>query len=332
MAEATTKAEYVLGVDLGGTKILAGVFNHTLECIGTAKLSTKPQRGLDKVIERIARCAQDAVDEADLTLRQVSGVGIGAPGAVDFDAGKVIFAPNLEGWKDVPLKKELEKLLGVPVFVENDCNISALGVYGAELKSKPRSMVGIFVGTGIGGGLIVNGELYGGFGHTAGEIGHMVLEVSGPKCGCGNKGCLEALASRTAIFQQIKAGVKDGQKTILTEMLGDDLEDLRSGDLRKAIRRGDKFVDRIVESAAEYIGIATANLVNILNPEVVVLGGGVIEALADEMMSVIIETARDYAMPGSMEGVEIVPSKLGDSAGITGAAFLARKESKKDAK
>jgi len=261
-------------------------------------------------------------------MKQVAGLGIGAPGAVDFGAGTVIFAPNLEGWKDVPLKKELEKQLGVPVFVENDCNIAALGVYVSELKSKPRSMVGIFVGTGIGGGIILNGDLYSGFGHTAGEIGHMVIDVNGPKCGCGNKGCFEALASRTAIFQQIKAGIKDGQKTMLTEMLGSDLDDLRSGDLRKAIRRGDKFVDRIVEGAAEYIGIATANLVNIVNPEVVVLGGGVIEALADEMMSVIVETATDYAMPGAMKGVEIVASKLGDSAGITGAAVLAKRETK----
>ena len=328
MAEASTKAEYVVGVDLGGTKILSGVFDHSLECIGTSKLSTKSQRGVDQVVERIARCAQDAVDEADLTFKQVAGVGIGAPGAVDFGSGTVIFAPNLEGWKEIPLKKELEKVLGVPVFVENDCNISALGVYAVELKSKPRSMVGIFVGTGIGGGLIIDGEPYSGAGHTAGEIGHMVLEVNGPKCGCGNKGCFEVLASRTAIFQQIKAGIKDGQKTLLTEMLGDDLTDLRSGDLRKAIRRGDKFVDRIIESASEYIGIATANLVNILNPEVVVLGGGVIEALADEMMSVIIETTKDYAMPGTLKGVEIIPSKLGDNAGITGAAVLARKETK----
>jgi glucokinase len=328
MAEASTKAEYVVGVDLGGTKILSGVFSHSLECIGTAKLSTKSQRGVDKVVERIARSAQDAVDEADLTFKQIAGVGIGAPGAVDFDSGTVIFAPNLEGWTDVPLKKELEKILGVPVFVENDCNVSALGVYVTELKSKPRSMVGIFVGTGIGGGLVVDGELYSGFGHTAGEIGHMVLEVSGPKCGCGNKGCFEALASRTAIFQQIKSGIKDGQKTLLTEMLGDDLADLRSGDLRKAIRKGDKFVDRIIEGAAEYIGIATANLVNVLNPEVVVLGGGVMEALSDEMMSVIIETAKDYAMPGALKGVEIIASKLGDNAGITGAAVLARKKTK----
>jgi len=328
MAETNSKAEYVVGLDLGGTKILAGVFNHSLECIGTAKLSTKSQRGTSKVIERIARCIQDAVDEADLNIKQIGGVGIGAPGAVDYDLGTVIFAPNLEGWKDVPLKKELEKQLGVPVFVENDCNIAALGVYVAELKSKPRSMVGIFVGTGIGAGIVLNGDLYSGVGHTAGEIGHMVLEISGPKCGCGNKGCFEALASRTAIFQQIKAGVKDGQKTILTEMLGDDLEDLRSGDLRKAIRRGDKFVDRVIEGAAEYIGIATANVINLMNPEVVVLGGGVIEALADEMMGVIVETAADYAMPGAMKGVEIVASKLGDSAGITGGAVLAKRATK----
>jgi glucokinase len=328
MGEASTKAEYVVGVDLGGTKILSGVFDHSLECVGTAKLSTKSQRGVDKVVERIARCAQDAVDEADLTFKQIAGVGIGAPGAVDFDSGTVIFAPNLEGWKEISLKKELEKILGVPVFVENDCNISALGVYVAELKSKPRSMVGVFVGTGIGGGLVIDGELYSGSGHTAGEVGHMVLDVSGPKCGCGNKGCFEALASRTAIFQQIKAGIKDGQKTLLTEMLGADLADLRSGDLRKAIRRGDKFVDRVIEGASEYIGIATANLINILNPEVFVLGGGVIEALEDEMMSVIIETAKDYAMPGTLKGVEIIASKLGDNAGITGAAVLARKETK----
>jgi glucokinase len=198
----------------------------------------------------------------------------------------------------------------------------------AELKSKPQSMVGIFVGTGIGGGIIIDGKLYSGFGHTAGEIGHMVLDIDGPKCGCGNKGCFEALASRTAIFQQIRAGIKAGEKTLLTEMLGDDLDDLRSGDLRKAIRRGDKYVDRIIDGAAEYIGIATANLINIINPEVVVLGGGVIEALADEMMSVIIETANDYAMAGAMKGVEIVASKLGDSAGITGAAVLARRQTK----
>jgi glucokinase len=171
----------------------------------------------------------------------------------------------------------------------------------------------------------VEGQLYSGFNRTAGEIGHMVLEVGGPKCGCGNKGCFEALASRTAIFRKIKEAVKDGQKTILTEMLGPDLEDLRSGDLRKAIKRGDKFVERIIEEAAEYTGIAVANLINVFNPEVIVIGGGLMEQLEDEMLAIIIETALDYAMPGTAKGIDIIATRLGDDAGITGGAVLARK-------
>jgi glucokinase len=327
MGEGAEKPEFLVGVDFGGTKIYAGVFKPGLTCLGTARISTKAQRGPDAVIERIARCVQDAVDECDLDLKQVRGVGVGAPGAVDPDSGRVIFAPNLD-WKDVALKKELEKHLGVPAFIENDCNMSMLGVYEAELNSKPQHAVGIFIGTGIGSGLILNGRPYAGANHTAGEIGHMVLEVSGPKCGCGNLGCFEALASRTAIFRKIEQAVKQGQKTILTEMLGKDLAEMRSGDLRKAIRRGDKFVERVIEEAAEYIGIAIGNVINLLNPEVVALGGGIIEALEDEMMAIIVETAKDYAMPGAMKGVEIIASKLADEAGIVGGAVLARRETK----
>ncbi|TAK92913.1 MAG: ROK family protein, partial [Verrucomicrobia bacterium] len=276
------------------------------------------------VIDRIARCVTDAVDESDLSIKQIRGVGIGAPGAVDAETGRVIFAPNLPGWKDVPLKKELEKRLDVPVFLGNDCNVCTLGTFDREYKSKPKNLVGIFIGTGIGGGLVINGELYGGHNHTAGEIGHMVLEVNGPKCGCGNRGCFEALASRTAIFRNIQSAVKEGQKTILTDMLGPNLADMRSGDLRKAIRKGDKFVEKIVEEAAEYAGIGIANLINILNPEIVVVGGGVIEALENEMMPRLIKSAKEHVMPGTMSGIEIEASKLGDHAGITGAAVLAR--------
>lgn len=317
--------EYLLGVDLGGTKILTGVFDAKLDLKGTAKVSTKANRGVDAVIGRIARCVREAVDECDLTLAQVRGIGIGAPGAVDTDTGRVIFAPNLPEWKDIPLKKALEKELEVPVFLGNDCNVCTLGVYEKEFKSKPKHLIGIFVGTGIGGGLILNGQLFCGHNLTAGEIGHMVIEVNGPKCGCGNRGCYEALGSRTAIFRKIQAAVKDGQKTILTDMLGDDLKDMRSNDLRKAVRRGDKFVEKVVEEAAEYTGIAVANLINIFNPEIVVVGGGVIEALGDEMMPAIVKTTKDHVMPGTMGDIEIKASKLGDEAGITGGAVLARR-------
>jgi len=320
--------DLLIGVDLGGTKILTGVFDSKFDLKGTSKLSTKADRGVDAVIDRIARCVTEAVDECDLSLKRVRGVGVGAPGAVDTESGRVIFAPNLPGWKDVPLKKELEKRLDLPVFIGNDCNVCTLGVFDREYKAKPKNLVGIFIGTGIGGGLIVNGDLYCGHNLTAGEIGHMVIEVDGPKCGCGNRGCLEALASRTAMFRRIQSAVKDGQKTILTDMLGSDLADMRSGDLRKAIRKGDKFVEKVVEQAAEYAGIGVANLINILNPEIVVVGGGVIEALEDEIMPTLVKAAKNHVMSGTMSGIEIEPSKLGDHAGITGAAVLARREAK----
>ena len=332
MADNSDSPQYLVGVDFGGTKIYSGVFRPSLQLVGTARLSTKPQRGVDNVLDRLARAVRDAVDECDLDMKQIRGVGIGAPGAVDPEEGRIIFAPNLE-WKDVPLKKDLEKALGVPVFLDNDCNISMLGVYEVELEAKPKNVVGIFLGTGIGGGVVINGEMYSGFNRTAGEVGHMVLETSGgPKCGCGNSGCFEALASRTAIFRRLREGVKDGEKTILTEMLGKELEDMRSGDLRKALKRGDKFAEKVIEEAAEYTGIAVANLMNVLNPEVVVLGGGIMEALEDQMLGIIVETAMDYAMPGTAKGVKIIASKLGDDAGITGAAVLARRETRKSGK
>jgi glucokinase len=321
---ANESKEYFVGVDLGGTKILAGVFDNKLKLIGKNKMSTKAERGSDKVMERIARCVRDALDECDLTVSNVKAVGIGTPGTVDADTGRVIFSPNLDGWKDVPLKKDLEKELGAPVFVGNDANICTLAVFEHEFKGKPANLVGIFIGTGVGGGLVINGKLYFGHNHTAGEIGHTSIDLNGPKCGCGNRGCLEAFASRTAIFKKILAAVKEGQKTLLTDMLGAELEDMRSGDLRKAIRKGDKFVEKIVNEAAEYAGIGVANIINLLNPEVIVLGGGVIEALGDEMMPIIVKAAKERSLPGTSKGVEIVASELGDDAGITGAAVLAR--------
>lgn len=320
-------SNHVVGVDLGGTKILAGVFDPKGELLGTTKVSTKAQRGPAVVLERVARCVQDAIDECDLSPKQVRAIGIGAPGSVDPEHGEVVFAPNL-GWKNIAVVKELEKWLDLPVYLENDCKACMLGVYERELKSKPRHVLGIFIGTGIGGGLIFDGELYTGANHAAGEVGHMVIDVNGPKCSCGNNGCFEVLASRLALFRAIQSAVENGEKSVLTEMLGDDLKDLRSGDIRKAIRRGDKLVQKAVETSAEYTGIAVANLVNILNPEMVVLGGGVIEALADEVMPTIIKTAKAHMLPGLFRNVEIIASKLGDNAGITGAAVLARDKSK----
>jgi len=323
---ADTK-DYYVGVDLGGTKILAAVFNPGLKCLGKSKRRTKPERGPQAVVDRIARCVEDAVDECDLDLKQCRGVGIGAPGAVDFEAGTVIFAPNLE-WKNFPLKKELEKRLGVPVFLDNDCNVCTLGVFEKELGGKPSSLIGIFIGTGIGGGIILNGKPYSGASHTAGEVGHMVVQVGGPKCGCGRKGCLEAVGSRTAIIKRLKSAVDDGEKTELTGIVGEDLSKLKSSHLRKAVQQGDKLVKKTLEEASRYIGIGIANLVNIINPEYVVLGGGVVDALPEEMFDPILASIKEYTFPGAERRLKVVVTKLGDDAGITGAAVLARQNAK----
>lgn len=316
------KATHVVGVDLGGTKILAGAFGPGFQCLSRIKISTKPERGPEGVIERIVRCVRDVVDESDLSMKEIRGVGIGAPGAVNTEEGRVIFAPNLD-WKDVPLKKLLEKELGVPVFVENDCKLHTLGVFDAELKGKVRHLIGVFLGTGIGAGVIIDGKLYTGFNGSAGEVGHMVIDVNGPECACGNRGCFEALASRRAIFRTIQTAVKKGQETLLVEMLGKDLDDMRSGDIRKAIRRGDKFVEKVIGQAAEYTGVAVGNLINLFNPEVIVLGGGVIEQLEHEMLPIIEKVAKAHALPGTTKGIEIMATRLGDDAGITGGAVVA---------
>jgi glucokinase len=327
MAKRNNGKQYLVGVDLGGTKILAGVFDINFTCLGRSKVKTRAERGAGEVIERVARCVRDALTECGVDLDKVQGIGVGAPGAVDMRAGRVIFAPNLR-WKDVLLKQALEEALNVPVFLENDCKLSTLGVYEAELKSKPRHVVGLFLGTGIGAGLILDGVPYTGFGGTAGEVGHMVIDMDGPECGCGSRGCFEALASRTAIFRTIHKAVKGGQETLLASMLGDDLADLRSGDLRKAIRRGDDFVEGVVRRAARCTGIAVGNLMNLFNPEVVVLGGGLIDQLEQDMVPVIEKVARKHALAGTADNVEIRATRLGDDAGITGGAVLARQESK----
>ncbi|HAV63147.1 MAG TPA: ROK family protein [Verrucomicrobiales bacterium] len=322
MADIDKKSDILVGVDFGGTKILSGVFTPKLELVGTVKISTKAHRSVDAVIDRIARCVRDAIDECDLNLKQLKAVGVGAPGAVDSGEGVVINGPNI-GWENVPLKKELEKRLEVPVFVDNDCNACTIGVHEVELGGQARDLVGVFLGTGIGAGLIFNGKMYSGYNRTAGEIGHMIIRAEGKSDKDNPAETFEELASRTAIFRRIKQAVKDGKKTLLTETLGEELDNLRSGDLRKAIRKGDKLVEGIVEQAAVYAGIGLANVINLLNPEVIVVGGGLIEALENTMFDLIEKNARKFALPGVAKGIKIIPSKLGDKAGIYGAGVIA---------
>ncbi|MGB0578121.1 MAG: ROK family protein [Limisphaerales bacterium] len=316
---ANNKSKYYVGVDLGGTKILAGVYDQDLKLLGKMKLSTKPERSYEEVMDRIRRCVREAVDECDLKLKQIQSLGIGVPGAVDPGAGRMIFAPNLD-WRDKPVREDLKKALDLPVTVENDCNACAIGVHELELDGKPNSLMGIFIGTGIGGGIMIDGKIYSGRNRTAGEIGHTVLDLDGPQTKWGPKGTFESLVARPSLFGQIRDSVAAGEKTTIT-----DLENLRSGELRKAIKRGDKLVERVVLEAARCTGIVVGNIINFLNPEVIALGGGVIEALGKIMLPVVQEVAVEHALPGTADGIRIVESKLGDHAGIAGAAVIARR-------
>ena len=316
--------DYVVGVDMGGTKILAAVINAKGEIVQQAKRATKPKKGPEEVIERITRCIREAIDGAELKPSQIRAIGIGSPGPLDPETGVIIFAPNL-GWSNVPLKAKLEANLSIPTFVDNDVNVGTLGEYAFGAGRGVKNLVGIFVGTGIGGGIILDGKLFHGVNKTAGEVGHMIVEVKGPRCGCGNFGCLEAVASRTAITRDLqKAILKKGKKSKLTELNGGNLDLIRSKAIARAVKQGDKPTIKVVQRAAKYLGISVASIVHFLNPEMVVLGGGVVEAMGDSLLDPIRHAAAEYALPTTMDGVQIVAATLGDNAGVIGASVLAR--------
>ena len=316
----------VIGVDMGGTKILSAVIDSEGNILSTAKVPTKADRGPSIVIDRIAESIQRAVDKSGVVASSIQAVGIGAPGPLDPATGVVIFAPNLR-WKDVRLKEELEARVNIPTFVDNDVNVGTLGEHVFGAGKGFQNVVGIFVGTGIGGGIILQGELFHGASKTAGEIGHIIVKAGGPRCGCGARGCLEALASRTAMAKQFQKAIKKGQKSVISELTDGDLKTVRSGVLAKAIRLNDKLTLKVIKKATKYLGIGIGSIVNFLNPEMIILGGGVVEALDDTFLNDIRAAAKKYSLPNTLNGVQIVPAKLGDNSGILGAAALARQRS-----
>ncbi len=318
----------VVGVDMGGTKILAAIVDAEGNILSTAKIPTQAENNTSIVIDRIADCIQKAIDKSRVDPDSIGAIGIGAPGPLDPETGVVIFAPNL-GWKDVPLKTELETRVHIPTFVDNDVNVGTLGEHTFGAGQNVQNLVGIFVGTGIGGGIILNGELFHGASKTAGEIGHIIVKADGPKCGCGTRGCLEALASRTAMTKQFqKAILKKGKKSILTKLTDGDLGLIRSGTLAKAIRRKDKLTLKVFKNTIKYLGVGIGSIVNFLNPQMIVLGGGVVEALGNTFIDDIRKATKKYALPDTLKGVQIVGAQLGDNAGILGAAALARQRFK----
>jgi glucokinase len=323
--ETKGSAPYVIGMDLGGTKILAALVNQEGQIVAEAKLGTKGEKGPDVVIERIADTARQVVEKAKVTWADVLGIGIGAPGPMDPETGVVYNPPNLRGWDKVALGPLLSEAVGVPVYLENDVNLGTLGEHVLGAGRGTKDMVGIFVGTGVGGGLILGGQLRSGFRHAAAEVGHMIVLADGPVCGCGKRGCLEALASRTAIERDIRLGIAAGRESIIPKLTRGRSRRLTSGVLAKALQRGDPLLTEIMTRAQWYLGLHAASIVNLIDPEMIVFGGGVVEALGEKFIEPIRTTAYQYFIQQTdADNVRFVTGTLGDHAAVLGAAVLAR--------
>lgn len=317
---------YVVGMDLGGTKILAAVVDREGHILAKAKRSTQAAKGPDAVLRRLARTVREAARQANIDWSAISGVGVGAPGPIDPKSGMVYNPPNLPGWDEIALGPRLSKALGVPVYLENDVNLGTLGEHALGAGRDTRDMVGIFVGTGVGGGLILDGQLRSGFRHAAGELGHMIILADGPVCGCGNRGCLESVASRTAIERDIQLGIAAGRESIIPRLIREKGR-LTSGVLARALRKRDPLTVEVMGRAQWYLGLLTASIVNLIDPEMIVFGGGVVEALGKGFLAPIRATARQYYIQkAGAEQVRIVAAQLGDHAGVLGAAVLARRQ------
>ncbi len=320
------KQQYALGIDMGGTKILASVIDITSgEVIASARKRTHAERGQDFVGQRTIELATAALSAANISAEtDLLAVGVGAAGQIDRKAGVVLDAPNL-GVHDMPLGSILSKSFGKPVFVGNDVEVAAMGEYLYGSGRGYKNFVCVFVGTGIGSGVVQNGNMYTGFSGTAGEVGHMVVHAEGRICGCGNRGCLEAYASRTAITKAILAEIHHGRSSILSDNAQNLLKEgdtiIRSGIIANAIQQKDELVIEVVSDAARYLGYGLASVLNFYNPDSIILGGGVIESV-DLLFETAVHRARTTALAVPGKKTPILRTKLGDFSGVVGAACL----------
>ena len=318
---------YALGIDLGGTKVLASVVDITTgEVVTSVRKRTKAEKGQDFISKRTVELARLVLDEAKLPNgAEIVAVGVGAAGQIDRQAGVILDAPNL-GVRNLNLAELLGQEFNKPVSVGNDVEVATFGelYYGSGRGYK--NFVCVFVGTGIGGCIVQDGHTYPGLTGTAGEIGHMPIDSDGRICGCGNRGCLEAYASRTAITKAIMAEIHHGRKSMLSDEAELQLKQgetiIRSGLLAEAIKQDDALTIEIVTEAADYLGYGLGGVINFYNPECIILGGGVIEAI-DLLFERASRRALTIALSQPASRTKIMRTKLGDFSGVVGAACLA---------
>jgi glucokinase len=312
-----------VGVDFGGTKIAAGVVDiDSGRLVGTGRKKTRIVQEKEDIIKRIAAVIDESLTDAGITNQEIVGIGIGAAGMVNRQKGILLIGPNL-GMRDVELAEPIAKLYSVPCRLGNDVEVATLGEFKFGAGRECRSFVCVFIGTGIGSGIIHDGKPYYGATQTAGEIGHIVLFPDGKQCGCGAFGCLEAYASRSAITKTIMADLQRGVESLVRDKIDAAKGTLRSKAIAQAIELGDSLVTSVVTQAAKYCGLGLASVINFYNPEKIILGGGVIEAV-DLYFQVAVREARRQAIRPATRKLDIVKAELGDYAGIIGAALLVK--------
>jgi glucokinase len=315
---------FALGVDVGGTKILGGLIDCSTGQVLHSIKANSPIEGAEAlseaVTENVARVLNQVSEEKSA---KVSVIGLGLAGQVDPSSGVLLSAPNLGGGvTNVPIAKQLKARFKLPVVLGNDVQVAAVGEAAFGAGKGYDLFACVFVGTGIGGALMVNGQRYGGTSGSAGEIGHIMVRAGGRLCGCGQRGHLEAYASRTAIVAMMREAVEGGQKSILAPLLLDPEQRVKSKSLSTAIDQGDDLAVNTLTRAALYLGLGLASLINLWNPQRIVLGGGVIDRI-DLLFNVAAQRARAAALPVPAAGVDIVRAALGDNSGMVGAALMA---------
>lgn len=312
--------DYYVGIDLGGTNTKIGLLNIGGDILKSSIIKTLSSEGVDKTMERIWGVIQELAKETNINVEDIKGIGMGIPGPVE-EQSIVAFFANFPWGTNVNIKEKLEKITGIETKLDNDANIIALGEakYGAAKGSK--SSVTVALGTGIGGGIYVNGMLISGFKGAGGEIGHMKIVKEGRLCGCGQRGCFEAYASATGLIREAVSRLTVNKQNLLYTMIEGNIAGLEAKDIFDAAKEGDAFSLDLVDYEAEYLAMGIANILNIINPETIVLGGGV--ALAgDILLNPLRKKLEKYALPVTLEDLKIVQGILGNEAGIKGAVGL----------
>ncbi len=315
--------EYYAGVDLGGTNIAVGIVNSQKQIVGRTTVKTNPQRHYSQVLDDLCTAVHTAAADASITTGQLKWIGIGSPGTVDNRRGMVEHAYNLN-FTNVPVGQLVSERMRLPIFLENDANAAAYGEALAGAAKEKENVLMMTVGTGVGGGIIIRGEIYAGFCHAGAEIGHALLCYHGEPCTCGRHGCIEAYCSATALIRQTRRAMKAHPSSVLWQICEGSLDKVDGKSAFLALRQGDSTGQKVIEQYIDYLGEAIASLINIFQPEVFVLGGG-ISAEGDLLFQPLRQVVdREVFVKNPMKKTELLPAMLGNDAGIIGAAFLGK--------